>query len=104
MMVAVAIVAFALVFTPKVFMFVLRWNQSYRMAAMYRDSARRLRTSAIAWREIDVPCFAPPATPVRITSARRYQMFRSATERDRQALKYDRAARYPWLSVAPDPK
>jgi hypothetical protein len=100
LMVAVAIMGVALAVAPRVFTFALCWRRSYRLAEIYRDSAMELRKSAIVWTEIE-GCI--PVRGVRITVFRRDQMLRTAAHYDRLALKYDRAAHYPWLPVPPDP-
>jgi hypothetical protein len=75
-------------------------------ADAYRMFAAEFRRAVTEGREVSFGCcFSCEVDPVNTppSPARIAEMRRSAERFEFLARKFDRAARYPWLTVAPDP-
>jgi len=96
MMLAVAIVAVALEVKPSFERWmVCRWGGNW-----HRSIAISARKAIADGYELGT---CRPGPPVPLTADRRVVLNRRAEAHERLATKYERAAWYPWLLIAPDP-
>jgi hypothetical protein len=100
MMIAVAGLALVLELGSDLQTIYCRWKYASASAAMHRKSAKTLREAAHSWQEIPSSCFLQP--PTRISPARRQQMLLTAKHFDREAQRFEHAARYSWLPLVPE--